>query len=67
MEVAVRILLLLLAVYVGAIAVGRVPKRKTIRGARFTAAGRAAVVQIAASQHLNNAWTPRAASAAIAK
>jgi hypothetical protein len=44
----------------------RVPKRKTIRGARFTTVGRSAAVQIAASQHFNNAWKPRVASAAIA-
>jgi hypothetical protein len=43
---------------------GRVPRPKTIRGVRFTAGGRA--VQIAALQHFNNAWTPRAASAAFA-
>jgi hypothetical protein len=42
----------------------RVPRRKTIRGVRFTAVGRAA--QIAALQHFNNAWTPRAGSAAFA-
>jgi hypothetical protein len=41
----------------------RTPRPKTIRGARFTAAGRAA--QIAALQHFNNAWTPRAGSAAL--
>jgi hypothetical protein len=42
------------------------PKPKTIRGARFTAAAWAAAAQTVASQHFNNAWRPRAASAAIA-
>jgi hypothetical protein len=39
-------------------------KLKTIRGARFTAAGWAAAAQIAASQHFNSAWTPPAGLAA---
>jgi hypothetical protein len=39
-------------------------KLKIIRGARFTAVGWAEAVQIAASQHFNSAWTPRAGSAA---
>ena len=44
----------------------RVPKRKTIPGARFTAVGRSAAAQIAVSQDFKNAWKPRAASAAFA-
>ena len=36
----------------------RAPKPKTIRGVQFTAATTMAA-QIAASQHFNNAWTPR--------
>ena len=42
------------------------PRLKTIRGARFTAVGGAAAVQTVASQHLNNAWQPRAGLVASA-
>jgi hypothetical protein len=42
------------------------PKPKTIRGARFIAREQPAAVQIAASHHFNNAWTPLAGLAATA-
>ena len=41
------------------------PRPKTIRGVQFTAATTMAA-RIAASQHFNNAWTPRADLAATA-
>ena len=66
MDVAMRILPLLLAAYVAAVAVGTRAEAQSYPWCAITAAGRSAAAQIAALQHFNNAWTPRAASAAFA-
>ena len=61
-----RLLLLMLGISVSSSALEIAPRPKIIRGARFTAAGWVVAVQTAASQHLNNAWKPRAGSAVCA-
>ena len=65
-EAAMRLLLLMLGISVCVVGIGTRAEAKIIRGARFIAEERPVAVKIAASQHLNNAWKPRAGSAICA-
>jgi hypothetical protein len=54
-----RLLLLMLGISVCVVVLEHAPGPKTIRGAPIIAVvGTVAAVQIAGSQHFNNAWTP---------